>query len=181
VALAQQQGSSWRPDSVAAYGFNVQCAAAMHAVRVKPGRDCRVQVTMNGTTVQARVVQWAEGVLRVEVKGVQQTAIVVMDNGQLHLAHAGHTHVFAEVSPFPSADALIDASRARSPVAGKVTQVLVTVGDSVQPGQQLVCVEAMKMEMWLCAEGTGTVKAMHAKTGEQVESAAVLVELDLAA
>jgi geranyl-CoA carboxylase alpha subunit len=179
VALAQQQGSSWRPDSVAAYGFNLQCADVVHAVRVKPGRDGEVQVTMNGATVQARVVQWAEDVLRVEVNSVQQTAIVVMDNGQLHLAHAGHTHVFAEVSPYPSADALIDASRARSPVAGKVTQVLVAVGDSVQAGQQLVCVEAMKMEMWLCAEGAGTVKAVHAKPGEQVESAAVLVELNL--
>jgi geranyl-CoA carboxylase alpha subunit len=87
--------------------------------------------------------------------------------------------VFAEVSPYPNADALIDASRARSPVAGKVTQVLVAVGDEVQTGQQLVCVEAMKMEMWLCAEGAGTVKAVHAKPSEQVESAAVLVELNL--
>jgi geranyl-CoA carboxylase alpha subunit len=51
----------------------------------------------------------------------------------------------------------------------------------VQPGQQLVCVEAMKMEMWLCAESAGSVKAVHAQPGEQVESAAVLVELDLAA
>ena len=181
VALAQQHGSSWRPDSVAAYGFNLQCAEVVHAVRVKPGRDGKVQVTMNGTTVQASVVHWDDGLLRLEVNGVQQTAIAVIHHGQLHLAHAGHTHVFTEVSPFPNADALIDASRARSPVAGKVTQVRVVVGDSVQPGQQLVCVEAMKMEMWLCAEGTGTVKAVHAKTGEQVESAAVLVELDLAA
>ena len=179
VALAQRQGSSWRPDSVAAFGFNLRCADHVHAVRVKPGRDGAVQVTINGSTVHARVVQRADGVLWVDVNGVQQSAIVVMDNGQLHLAHAGHTHVFAEVSPYPSADALIDVSRARSPVAGKVTRVLVVAGDSVQLGQQLVCVEAMKMEMWLCAEGTGTVKAVHATLGEQVESAAVLVELDL--
>ena len=83
------------------------------------------------------------------------------------------------MSAFPSADALKDASRARSPVAGKVTQVLVAPGDAVQDGQQLICVEAMKMEMWLCAESAGTVQAIHAKAGEQVESGAVLVELQL--
>ena len=52
------------------------------------------------------------------------------------------------------------------------------VGDAVQEGQQLVCVEAMKMEMWLCAEGAGTVKAVHAKAGDQVESGAVLIEIE---
>jgi biotin carboxyl carrier protein len=67
----------------------------------------------------------------------------------------------------------------RSPVAGKVTQVLVAAGDTVQEGQQMVCVEAMKMEMWLCAESAGTVQVLHAKAGDQVESGVVLVELDL--
>ena len=62
-----------------------------------------------------------------------------------------------------------------------VTQILVASGTAVQVGQQLVCVEAMKMEMWLCAEGAGTVKAVHAQVGQQVESAAVLVELELQA
>ena len=98
---------------------------------------------------------------------------------QLHLALDGHSFVFSEVSAFPDADSLKDASRARSPVAGKVTQVRVAPGDAVQVGQQLVCVEAMKMEMWLCAEGQGVARAVHAKPGDQVESGAVLVEIEL--
>jgi geranyl-CoA carboxylase alpha subunit len=64
-------------------------------------------------------------------------------------------------------------------VAGKVTQLRVAVGDAVLEGQQLVCVEAMKMEMWVCAEGAGQVAAIHAKAGDQVESAALLVELEI--
>jgi geranyl-CoA carboxylase alpha subunit len=56
----------------------------------------------------------------------------------------------------------------------------VSPGDAVQPGQRLLCVEAMKMEMWLCAQAAGTVRAVHARVGEQVVSAALLVELDLA-
>jgi geranyl-CoA carboxylase alpha subunit len=64
-------------------------------------------------------------------------------------------------------------------VAGKVTQVLVAAGDAVAEGQQLVCVEAMKMEMWLCAQAAGTVKAVHAKVADQVESGALLVELEI--
>jgi geranyl-CoA carboxylase alpha subunit len=180
VALSMQHGSSWRPNSVAAYGFQLQCADAVRAVRVQPDRHGGVLVTLDGHVAQAHVIQFQDGVLRLELDGIIQTAIAVVNGADLHLAHAGHTHLFTEVSAFPSADALKDASRARSPVAGKVTQVTVSVGDKVQEGQQLLCVEAMKMEMWLCAESAGTVKDVHARVGDQVESGAVLVELELA-
>jgi geranyl-CoA carboxylase alpha subunit len=49
----------------------------------------------------------------------------------------------------------------------------------VQEGQALVCVEAMKMEMWLSAQAAGTVHALHTAVGEQVESGALLVELEI--
>jgi geranyl-CoA carboxylase alpha subunit len=179
VALAMQHGSSWRANSVAAYGFQLQTGDTVRAVRVLPDRHGAVAVAIAGHTASARVLQFDEGVLRLELDGVAQTAIAVFVGADLHIAHAGHSHVFTEVSAFPNADALKDASRARSPVAGKLTQVLVAPGDAVQDGQQLLCVEAMKMEMWLCAESAGTVKAVHAKAGDQVESGAVLVELEL--
>jgi len=179
VAIAMQQGNSWRADSVAAYGFKLQYADTTRAVRVRPDRAGGVAVTLEDTTVQARVVAFDQGVLRFELGGVAQTAIAVIAGSDVHLAWAGQNYVFTEVSAFPNADALKDASKARSPVAGKVTQVLVAPGATVENGQQLVCVEAMKMEMWLCAESAGAVKAVHAKVGDQVESGALLVELEL--
>ncbi len=58
---------------------------------------------------------------------------------------------------------LTDATRTRAPVAGVVAQVRVATGDAVVVGQPLVCVEAMKMEMWLHAVADGTVTALHAQ------------------
>jgi len=179
TVYAMQHGSSWRADSVAAFGITLQSGDVVRPVRVRPDRHGGVAITLDGTTVQAQVIQFEAGVLRFELGGVRQTAIAVLDGSQLHLALHGHAYVFSEVSAFPNADALQDASRARSPVAGKVTQILVTPGATVQDGQQLVCVEAMKMEMWLSAQAAGTVKAVHAKVGDQVESGALLVELEL--
>lgn len=183
VALAMQHGRNpadgWRPNSVATYGFQLQTSDTVRTVRVSPDRHGAVAVTIDDRTMLARMLQFEQGVLRLELDGVAQTAIAVAVGSDLHLAHAGYSHVFTEVSAFPNVDALKDASRARSPVAGKVTQVLVVPDDAVQEGQQLLCVEAMKMEMWLCAESAGTVKAVHAKAGEQVEFGAVLVELEL--
>ncbi|NVO05906.1 MAG: acetyl-CoA carboxylase biotin carboxyl carrier protein subunit, partial [Rhodoferax sp.] len=107
-------------------------------------------------------------------------AIAVREGATLHLAVDGASFVFQEMSAFPRGDALQDATRACAPVAGSVAQVLVAPGDAVQSGQRLLCVEAMKMEMWLCAQASGTVRAVHACVGEQVVSGALLVELEVA-
>jgi geranyl-CoA carboxylase alpha subunit len=56
--------------------------------------------------------------------------------------------------------------------------VLVQPGDSVEAGQPIACVEAMKMEMWLVAPAAATVVAVHARAGEQVASGALIVELE---
>ncbi|MES2582683.1 MAG: acetyl/propionyl/methylcrotonyl-CoA carboxylase subunit alpha [Pseudomonadota bacterium] len=180
MAIAMCAGSSWRANSVAAFDLKLQCGELVRNIRVGTDRHGGVALTLDGATVDASVLGFAGGKLRYAVDGVTRTAIAVFAGTTLHLALDGHSYVFAEVSPFPDADARKDASRARSPVAGKVTQVLVAAGAAVQIGQQLVCVEAMKMEMWLCAEAAGVVQAVHTKVGEQVESGALLVELDIA-
>jgi geranyl-CoA carboxylase alpha subunit len=97
----------------------------------------------------------------------------------LRLADRAAVFEFTEPSPFPVRDASLDASRARAPVAGVVAQVLVAPGDAVVAGQPLVCVEAMKMEMWLNAGAAGTVRAVKVKAKDQVASGAVLVELEI--
>jgi len=37
----------------------------------------------------------------------------------------------------------------------------------------------MKMEMWLTAQAAGTVTAIHTQANDQVEAAALLVEISL--
>ena len=184
IALAMRgmeawRGNNWRADSVAAFDLKLQCGEQVRSIRVRPDRIGGVALTLDGVTVDAKVADFVDGRLRYSVDGVTRKAIAVFAGNTLYLALDGHSFVFAEGSPFPDADARKDASRARSPVAGKVTQVLVAAGASVQIGQQLVCVEAMKMEMWLCAEAAGVVQAVHANAGDQVESGALLVELEI--
>jgi geranyl-CoA carboxylase alpha subunit len=179
MAIAMRNGNSWRANSVAAFDLRLQAGETVRSIRVQPDRHGGVATGLDGAPVQASVLSFDEGKLRYAIDGVVRTAVAVFADAQVHLALDGNTFAFAEVSAFPDADALKDASKARSPVAGKVTQVLVASGADVQVGQQLVCVEAMKMEMWLCAETAGVVQAVHVKSGDQVESGALLVELEL--
>ena len=152
-------------------------------MRVVSDATGTLTITLDGSTHRARVLGLTEGAMegqmRLELDGVQCSAVVVQRGAQVHLAWRGQTWVFEEVSPLPHSDAVADPRRAQSPVAGKVTQVRVTPGMAVEAGTQLLCVEAMKMEMWLCAHAAGTVQAVRVREGEQVAQGAVLVELDI--
>ena len=51
-------------------------------------------------------------------------------------------------------------------------------GDTVQPRQPLVVLEAMKMETPVVSPYEATVRAVHVAEGDQVAGGAVLVELE---
>ncbi len=179
AAFALQGGANWRADSVAAFDIALQCEQVGKTLRVRPDRLGRVQVTLAGQMHAVKVIQFKDGELRYEIDGVTRSAVALLQQQELHIALQGHSFVFAEVSPFPGSNAARDATQALAPVAGKVTQIQVVVGDAVTEGQALLCIEAMKMEMWLTAQAAGTVLALHALLGEQVESGKLLVELEL--
>jgi biotin carboxyl carrier protein len=61
------------------------------------------------------------------------------------------------------------------PMPGKVIEVLVSEGDSVERGQGLVIVEAMKMENEVRSPIAGEVKDIKVKPGDAVEGGTVLV------
>jgi geranyl-CoA carboxylase alpha subunit len=107
--------------------------------------------------------------------------VVLWQGGSLHLAREAHAFVFEEPSPVPQSDRRADARRALAPVAGVVARLAVQSGDTVAAGQPLVCVEAMKMEMWVAAAAAGRVGRVVVQAGQQVASGALLVELELAA
>ena len=66
----------------------------------------------------------------------------------------------------------------RAPMPGRVLELSVAAGQTVERGQRLIVVEAMKMENEVLAERAGTVKRVHVNQGDTVERNAVLVELD---
>jgi acetyl-CoA/propionyl-CoA carboxylase biotin carboxyl carrier protein len=65
----------------------------------------------------------------------------------------------------------------RSPMPGTVLAVKVTEGDTVEEGQPIVIVEAMKMEHTVTAAIAGTVSRIPVRAGNQVALDAVLAEI----
>ena len=64
-----------------------------------------------------------------------------------------------------------------APMPGMIVRVSVKVGDTVEAGQGVVVMEAMKMENELRATAPGTVKSVEVTAGTAVEKGALLVSL----
>ncbi len=69
-------------------------------------------------------------------------------------------------------------SEVTAPMAGKVIDVKVNVGDTVSEDDELVILEAMKMEMPIVAPTSGKVKEIKCKKGDSVGADDVLVVIE---
>ncbi len=64
-----------------------------------------------------------------------------------------------------------------APLPGTILKINVKVGDSVTEGQNLVVMEAMKMENQILSQKSGVVSAIKVGTGDTVMQDDVLIEI----
>jgi len=65
-----------------------------------------------------------------------------------------------------------------SPMPGRVVEVQVKPGQSVNRGDRLLCIEAMKMEHDILAPSSGTLKSIHCKSGDSVTENTLLAIIE---
>ena len=70
------------------------------------------------------------------------------------------------------------AEEVRAQLAGNIWSILVEVGAKVEEDDELVVIEALKMENPVCAPCGGTVKEIRVKKGDKVEEDAILLVIE---
>lgn len=70
------------------------------------------------------------------------------------------------------------ATEVEAPLAGNIWEVLVEVGDSIEEDDELVIIEALKMENPVYAPCDGKVKEIKVKKGDVVEEDDVLLVIE---
>jgi 3-methylcrotonyl-CoA carboxylase alpha subunit len=88
----------------------------------------------------------------------------------------GQRHSFSRAAAFAwEATDAAGGNQIIAPMPGRIVLVKARAGDTVEQGQELLVMEAMKMELALKAPRAGTIESINATQGEFVEADAVLV------
>lgn len=84
----------------------------------------------------------------------------------------------APAAPAPAPAAAAGGIEVKASVPGKVVKVEASVGQAVNPGDSIVVLEAMKMEIPIVAPEAGTVASINVSVGQAVESGDLLASLN---
>ena len=177
---------TWDDPWSTAVGWRLWGAAEQH-----------VALEIDGDAMEALVTFMDDGACRVEVGTTSLTAGLVRRDGErivldladriaavrivpaeaeLHLLHDGRTYAVAmpdhAAEDGETAGTLVHVT---APLPGKVVKTAVGGGDTVERGETLVVLEAMKMELSVEAPRDGVIDEVTVSEGDQVVEGAVLV------
>ena len=141
------------------------------------------QLLLDFVPEQESIVQVEAGVYSILRDGKSYRVHVTGSKGAYEVHVKGHTLEVILEDPRDAASArrcgeLEGRIVIKSAMPGKVVQVLVAEGDSVEPGQGLIVVEAMKMQNEIKSPKTGRVVKIDAAQGATVQAGQVLVVLE---
>jgi acetyl-CoA carboxylase biotin carboxyl carrier protein len=66
----------------------------------------------------------------------------------------------------------------KAPMPGKILEVLVKVGDQVKEDDEVIMLEAMKMENPIYAPASGTVKEIKVKANDSVDTEQIMMVIE---
>lgn len=105
---------------------------------------------------------------------------IMLTNGSTRLALDVLPRRYAEMMVhMPPPEQGPGADEIAAPMPGQITQILVAEGDKVVAGQDVVTIEAMKMENMLKAEASGVVETIHVKLGDNLNVDDLIISLKL--
>lgn len=127
----------------------------------------KLRITVNGKTYDVTVEMADEPGMPAVVRAPEPVQTVASASvSPAAASHHAPAHAHAGPGDVPS------------PLAGRVTAVIVQAGQAVKEGDHLLTLEAMKMNTFVFAPKAGTVKEVKVAAGAAVEEGQPLVHIE---
>ncbi len=143
--------------------------------------DGTALVRIGSHTVEVESVQVGERYVTLTVAGKRHRVLYHTERGHVHVAFGGTGLEFVPAEEAAAASGTATGAftpRITSPMPGKILDVPVSVGDTVEADQPLVLLEAMKMENTLRAVAAARVVSVDVAVGEMVAPGDTLLVLE---
>jgi 3-methylcrotonyl-CoA carboxylase alpha subunit len=168
----------WRMHGGAQRRLSLEVHGEHHAVALERLHDGATRLSIGGQSwpLAARAL----GDDRHEVLlGGERRVLAVYARGERYAVFAGHgSALVTEFDPIAHAgEGAVEGGRLTAPMPGKVVSFLAKAGDTVQRGQALAVMEAMKMEHTISAPRDGVIEELLFAVGDQVAEGGELLRL----
>ena len=157
--------------------MRLRCGDEVHEV-VARGSGGTLQVTVDGRELRFTLEPAGPGVFVVRDGTRASTLHIATDGAVVHLSWDGVAYTLVEEREGARAAHRHDRGALEAPMPGRVVAVKVVAGQRVAKGEELLVVEAMKMENALRAPRDGVVRAVHVAAGDLVAPGRALVEVE---
>jgi len=157
--------------------LRVRCGDETREATVREGTD-GLEVSVRGQVFRFRLDEAAPGTFVLQNGTRVETFHCVRDGDEVHLFWRGEVYRLREEKERARPATRGAAGGLEAPMPGKVIAVRVSPGQAVTKGEELVVVEAMKMENALRAPRAGTVRSVAVRVGDMVSPGVVLVDIE---
>jgi 3-methylcrotonyl-CoA carboxylase alpha subunit len=157
--------------------MRLRCGDRHYDVEVRAGAG-ELEVRLAGRALRFALVPAGPGVFVVRTGTHSSTLHLARDGPIVHLAWEGVAYAMVEEREGARPAHRIEPGALEAPMPGRVSAVKVAPGQRVLKGEEVVVVEAMKMENALRAPADGVVRAVHVAVGDAVAPGPPLVELE---
>jgi 3-methylcrotonyl-CoA carboxylase alpha subunit len=157
--------------------MRLRCGDRSFDVQVRDARD-GLEVRVDGRDFRFALDPAGPGVFVVREGARVRTLHLARDGAAVHLSWDGVAYTLAEEREGARVAHRHDPGALEAPMPGRVAAVRVTAGQRVAKGEELLVVEAMKMENALRAPRDGVVRAIHVSAGDAVAPGRPLVEIE---
>ncbi|HLI16682.1 MAG TPA: acetyl/propionyl/methylcrotonyl-CoA carboxylase subunit alpha [Rhodanobacteraceae bacterium] len=156
----------------------VALAAAGHRHEIEAWGDAgNYRLRCDDATCAVEGAHWDDAILGARFDGEARRFDIRADASRVLLHDANGTRWrFERVPAFAwQASDSAAGNQIAAPMPGRIVLVKAKAGDKVEAGQELLVMEAMKMELSLKAPRAGAIETVSASAGDFVEADAVLV------
>ena len=156
------------------------CGDARHELTVRSGPQ-GVEVNVDGRSFRLDVSELSPGTFLLREDERNEVFHCVRDGAAVHLFFRGAVYVLSEEREAGRPAQRHAGGGLEAPMPGKVIKLNVEPGQSVVRGEEILVIEAMKMENALRAPRAGIVRAIHVAAGDMVAPGRPLVEIEAGA
>ncbi len=135
------------------------------------------KLIINNERYEAKIMEYSGSHAKININGTEYV-IQIEDDAQSTIPKLTRPEKASAMAPSFTKGSDVNSGEVRSPLPGVIVSISVKEGDKVKKGQQIISLEAMKMESEIAAPTDGKISKIHVREKNPVQEGDLLITIE---